>query len=104
MPPFLYRCPNTGKRVQGFTAEEVSDEDAETFVTVTCVMCNQLHLVNPATGKVAGIDDEYSASVGGGGAVLAPFRQMENEWPLLADNRRPHLRVGRASNVHRELK
>jgi hypothetical protein len=58
MPPFLYRCPNTGYRVQGFTAEEVSDEGAETFVTVTCIICNQLHLVNPATGKVAGIDDE----------------------------------------------
>jgi hypothetical protein len=24
MSPFLYRCPNTGQTVQGFTAEEVS--------------------------------------------------------------------------------
>jgi len=27
MPPFLFRCPITGYRVQGFTAEEVSDDD-----------------------------------------------------------------------------
>jgi hypothetical protein len=58
MRPFLYHCPTTGYRVQGFTAEEVSNDDAETFVTVTCIGCNQVHLVNPATGKVAGVDDE----------------------------------------------
>ena len=33
MPPFLYCCPNTGYRVQGFTAEEVSDKDADAVVT-----------------------------------------------------------------------
>jgi hypothetical protein len=56
MPPFLYRCPNTGYRVQGFTAEEVSDKEA--FVTVMCSICAQVHLVSPVTGKVAGVDDE----------------------------------------------
>lgn len=44
MPPFLYRCPNTGYRVQSFTAEEVSDKEA--FVTVMCSICAQVHLVN----------------------------------------------------------
>ena len=42
MPPFIYRCPNTGRHVQGFTAEEVSGED--TYETVTCAMCQQVHL------------------------------------------------------------
>jgi hypothetical protein len=56
MPPFLYRCPNTGYRIQGFVAEEVSDD--QTYVSVTCIMCRQLHLVNPSTGKVVGEDDE----------------------------------------------
>jgi hypothetical protein len=56
MPPFLYRCPNTGYRVQGFVAEEVSDD--QTYMSVTCIMCRQLHLVNPSTGKVLGGDDE----------------------------------------------
>lgn len=57
MPPFMYRCPNTGYRVQGFVAEEVSN-DADTYETVTCIVCQQVHLVNPATGKVLGEDDE----------------------------------------------
>ena len=50
MPPFMYRCSNTGHLVQGLTAEEVSDDD--TYQPVTCIMCQQeVHLVNPATGQ-----------------------------------------------------
>ena len=52
MPPFMYRCPNTGHRVQGFTAEEVSDDNI--YQSVMCIMCDRVHLVNPATGKVLG--------------------------------------------------
>jgi hypothetical protein len=57
MPPFLYRCPNTGYRVQGFVAEEVSD-DSEAYEAVTCNVCQRVHLVNPSTGKVLGGEDE----------------------------------------------
>ncbi len=57
MPPFLYRCPNIGRRVQGFVAEEVSD-DADTYESITCLACQQVHLVNPATGKIVGQEDE----------------------------------------------
>jgi hypothetical protein len=53
----MYRCPNTGYRVQGFSAEEISD-GADVYETVTCLVCKQSHLVNPATGKVLGEDDE----------------------------------------------
>jgi hypothetical protein len=56
MPPFLYRCPTTGYRVQGFVAEEVSDSD--TYEALTCTACQRVHLVNPVTGKVLGGDDE----------------------------------------------
>jgi hypothetical protein len=28
---FLYRCPNTGLRVQGWVAEDVSGENGETY-------------------------------------------------------------------------
>jgi hypothetical protein len=56
MPPFLYRCPNTGQRVQGFVAEEMPDDD--TYEMVTCLACQQVHLVNPGTGKVLGQEDE----------------------------------------------
>jgi len=55
MAPFTYRCPNTGKTVQGFTAEEVSDD---TYESISCLACRKVHFVNPTTGKVLGEDDE----------------------------------------------
>jgi len=57
MAPFLYRCPITGYQVQGFIAEDVSDE-AEGYKAITCLACQQTHLVNPTTGKVLGDNDE----------------------------------------------
>jgi hypothetical protein len=57
MPPFLYRCPNTGYRGQGFVAEDVS-EDPERYEVVTCIACQQVHLVNPTTSKVLGGEEE----------------------------------------------
>jgi hypothetical protein len=57
MAPFLYRCPNTGLDVQGFTVEEVRD-DAETFEAVICTACSRVHLVNPKTGRVLGVEEE----------------------------------------------
>lgn len=57
MAPFLYRCPNTGRRVQGWTADDPND-NSDRYETVTCLACAQVHLVNPSTGKVLGEDDE----------------------------------------------
>jgi hypothetical protein len=57
VPPFLFRCPNTGYRVQGFIAEDVSD-DLESYQAISCLVCQRTHLVNPTTGKVLGEDDE----------------------------------------------
>jgi hypothetical protein len=57
MPPFMYRCPNTGNLVQGFVAEEMSG-DASSIEAVTCLMCLQVHYVNPATGKVLGEESQ----------------------------------------------
>jgi len=54
MTPFLYRCPNTGQNVQGFTAEEMAED---TWEQIACVACRRLHFVNPTTGKVLGEDD-----------------------------------------------
>ncbi len=51
MPLFMYRCPNTGYRVQGFSAEDIA-EDQKNYEHVTCPVCRQVHLVNPATGVV----------------------------------------------------
>jgi hypothetical protein len=41
--------------VQGFTAEEVSDDD---YQQISCHACQQIHYVNPKTGKVLGGDDQ----------------------------------------------
>jgi hypothetical protein len=49
MPPFLYRCPNTGDNVQAWAADDPENDDL-TFVQVTCLACAQAHLVNPKTG------------------------------------------------------
>jgi hypothetical protein len=54
MPTFLYRCPNTGLRVQGWIADDRTERDEENFEAVTCPACGRVHLVNPKTGKVLG--------------------------------------------------
>jgi len=54
MAPILFRCPNTGSRVQAWIAEDVSGNDEETYVSVSCLACKQSHLVNPKTGKTLG--------------------------------------------------
>jgi len=58
MAPFIYRCPTTGLRVQGWSAEELPRDGEDAYEAVTCVMCRRVHLVNPATGKVIGEDDD----------------------------------------------
>ena len=54
---FLYRCPNTGYRIQGFITEDTSD-DSEDYQPITCLACQQVHLVEPKTGKVLGAADK----------------------------------------------
>ena len=57
MPPFLYRCPNTGQRVQGFIADDPTEDEGE-FEAVVCTACTRLHWVNTKTGRVLGGDEE----------------------------------------------
>jgi hypothetical protein len=59
MPPFIYRCPNTGFHVQGYGTDDDEPERAgDVFVGVTCLVCGQMHFVNPKTGKTAGESGE----------------------------------------------
>ena len=60
MPLFIYRCPKTGYRVQGFSAEDVS-EDHHAYEPVACPTCHQIHHVNPTTGTVVGEKVELAA-------------------------------------------
>ena len=52
---FLYRCPITGHKVQGLV-HAPAPSDSSTYETVTCTACNRVHLVNAASGHVAGTD------------------------------------------------
>ena len=53
MGVFLYRCPNTGLRVQGWVADDPTERDDDDYEAVACVACTRTHLVNPKSGKKA---------------------------------------------------
>jgi hypothetical protein len=53
MATFLYQCPLTARKVQGWAADEATASDAQTFLPITCLACGAVHLVNPETGKTA---------------------------------------------------
>ena len=50
--PFLYRCPVTGYRVQGFIADNPAETDGSIYEPLHCTLCGRIHLVDPKTGKV----------------------------------------------------
>jgi len=60
MAAFIYRCPSTGYKVQGFIADDPAKDDSPAersegaFRPLTCTVCTRIHLVNPNTGKVIG--------------------------------------------------
>ena len=56
MPPFLFRCPNTGYRVQAFASDE--DHDPKRAVVVTCTVCARTHYVVPETNGPDRDDEE----------------------------------------------
>jgi hypothetical protein len=58
MGPFLYRCPNTGFRVQRWVGDDESGDSGETYEGVICYACGRLHLVNPKTGETAGSSEK----------------------------------------------
>ena len=58
MASFIYRCPITGLKVQGWVADDVSANDSSAYQLITCLACRQSHLVNPATGKLPTDDEE----------------------------------------------
>jgi hypothetical protein len=58
MTTFLYRCPTTGYRVQGFVADEVTEGDECDFKPVHCLVCQRHHFVKRETGEVLGETEE----------------------------------------------
>jgi hypothetical protein len=55
MPGIMFRC---GYRVQGWIAEDTSAADENTYKSLACVACHQMHLVNSKTGQVMGGSEE----------------------------------------------
>jgi hypothetical protein len=58
MPGFIFRCPNTGLNVQGWTADDPTEFDDDAYEAVICVACTRVHAVSPKSGKVLGEDNE----------------------------------------------
>ena len=54
---FHYRCPNTGQTVQGWSADDATD-DGDEYQSVACLACAQVHLVNLKTGKMLGVTED----------------------------------------------
>jgi hypothetical protein len=66
MPPFLYRCPDTGDNVQAWANDEPDDDDF-TYVQVRCLACAHLteseveRLMDAARKKRWGHRDGFAA-------------------------------------------
>jgi len=58
---FHYRCPSIGRTVQGWSADDVTDDDTE-YQSVACLACALVHLVNLKTGKVLGAVEDLKAA------------------------------------------
>ncbi len=58
MATVLFFCPNMGLRVQGWFADDLSENGGEAYELVTCPACLQIHLVNPRSGKTLGPDEQ----------------------------------------------
>jgi hypothetical protein len=64
--PFLFRCPTTGQIVQGISGRDDQSSDGRRFYEgVLCPACAQVHIVNPATGRLMSeeIEDYTTAAV-----------------------------------------
>jgi len=42
----LFLCPSTGHRVQGWFADNGSEDGGKTYEGVVCLACRQVHMIN----------------------------------------------------------
>jgi hypothetical protein len=47
MRTFVFRCPRTGLKVQGFTVDDLVENGTDEFVQVKCHACGSVHFVSP---------------------------------------------------------
>jgi hypothetical protein len=60
MAALIYRCPATGMKVQAWFVDDVSANNEETYESLTCLACSQVHFVNRLTGRTLGEESCYS--------------------------------------------
>jgi len=58
MTTFLYRCPVTGYKMQGFVADDPTETDGNVYEPLTCALCGRIHLINPVSGNVLGANHD----------------------------------------------
>jgi hypothetical protein len=59
MAAFIYRCPTTGLKVQGWLEDEsLSENGSASYEAVICTACTRVHFVNRKTGRSIGDDEE----------------------------------------------
>jgi hypothetical protein len=51
MRTIVFVCPNTGRPVPASLAEQAF-ENPDTYHSIECTVCSDVHLVNPTTGRV----------------------------------------------------
>jgi hypothetical protein len=51
---FVFTCPHTGLRVQGWVCDDAAETPAETYEPVSCHACGGMHLVDRRSGRVLG--------------------------------------------------
>jgi hypothetical protein len=57
MAAFIFRCPRTDMNVQGYIADDPTEDTSE-YLPIECLVCRGVHLVNPKTGKALGQNEE----------------------------------------------
>jgi hypothetical protein len=58
MGAFLFQCPVTGMRAQGWLADSPPQRVPDTYESIACPACSHVHLVSRKTGKVLGSKSE----------------------------------------------
>jgi hypothetical protein len=57
MPIIYFRCPSTGRDVQGWIADSPDIEDGESFQPVKCAACGRFHYISPKSANSWGIEE-----------------------------------------------
>src|ERR1700737_463219 len=72
--PFIFRCPTTGQNVQSYSErDEPPPSGQRQYEGMMCLACGQLHIVNPATGRLMSEEIDGSAVAG---QSVGPIRPL----------------------------